>query len=205
LPFGRRHSLLGHPVPPGIPPLLRSAYRHQRHRTMTGFARSAHARYGRGGRPLCPGTGGAPREPGGFPGPPPAASQRRQSCPPAPVPSSIRGSVVTRHPSRVHVLRPPGLPLTCGPRMTRTPSGFPLGFAPARTGPAHARQGGDRLRALAWNYALRHLRHAGPPICEFTRTCATFVSHSRSTVHRATRMPARFSASHVFRAPYTSS
>ena len=27
LPFGRRHSLLGHPFPPGIPPLLRSAYR----------------------------------------------------------------------------------------------------------------------------------------------------------------------------------
>jgi hypothetical protein len=28
---------------------------------------------------------------------------------------------------------------------------------------------------------------------------------SRSTVHRATRMPARFSASHILRAPYTSS
>ena len=44
----------------GIPPLLRSAYRTDSARTPTGFPRSTHTRYGRGGRPLYPETSGVP-------------------------------------------------------------------------------------------------------------------------------------------------
>ena len=52
--------------------------------------------------------------------------------------------------------------------MTRAPWGFSLGSAPTRAGPVHARQGGDRLRAQAWNNAADS-HTVGPPICEFTR------------------------------------
>ena len=61
LPFGHRHSLLGHPVPAGGPgPSLRSAYRSCcQGRTPTGLPRSARVRCGRGGCPLYPGDCGA--------------------------------------------------------------------------------------------------------------------------------------------------
>ncbi len=39
------------------------------------------------------------------------------------------------------------------PDDTGNPPALPLGSAPARAGPAHARQGRDRLRARAWNTA----------------------------------------------------
>jgi hypothetical protein len=54
VPFGRRHSLLGHPVPPGVPPPLRSAYRSSCayprtfHGPIAGFPRSACVRPGPG-------------------------------------------------------------------------------------------------------------------------------------------------------------
>ena len=49
--------------------------------------------------------------------------------------------------------------------MTREPSGFPPGSAPARAGPAHARRGRDRLRARAWNNATS-TTSCWPPISE---------------------------------------
>jgi hypothetical protein len=94
-----------------------------------------------------------PHGPGAIPGPPPAASQRRRSCPPATQPSPIQGSCLTRHQSGVHVVRPPGLPLARGHRMTRQPFGFSPGSAPARAGPAHARQG--QGQALSTSLELR--------------------------------------------------
>ena len=58
-PFGHRHSLLGHPVPAeefrpphGRPTEALTAW------TPTGFPRSAHTRYDRGGRPLYPEASG---------------------------------------------------------------------------------------------------------------------------------------------------
>ena len=52
------------------------------------------------------------------------------------------GLIITRHPSRVHILRPPGLPLACSPRMTRAPSGFPWAPHPREQDPrTHARAG----------------------------------------------------------------
>ncbi len=58
------------------------------------------------------------REPVIIPGPPPAALPRHGSYHPGTA-VTHPGLPVTRHQSRVHVLRPPGLPLTRGPRMTR--------------------------------------------------------------------------------------
>jgi hypothetical protein len=86
-------------------------------RTMTGFPRSAHARCGRVGRPLYPGTGGA------------RASRVQSPARRLPHHSGLvlypgrtaayPGLDLTRHQSRVHVIRPPGLPLTRGPPATR--------------------------------------------------------------------------------------
>jgi hypothetical protein len=66
LPFGRRRSLPGHPVPPGIPPLLRSAYRHQvpDHDGVSMF-RTREMRLGPGAL-STPGTA-VPSRPGGIP------------------------------------------------------------------------------------------------------------------------------------------
>ncbi len=63
--------------------------------------------------------------------------------------------------------------------MTRAPSGFSLGSAPTRAGPVHARQGGDRLRAQAWNNAADS-HTVGPPICEFTRYLCDIASQLSS-------------------------
>ncbi len=86
-------------------------------RTMTGFPRSAHARYDRKGRPLYPGTGGA------------HAGQVQSPARRLPHHSGLvlypggtaayPGLDLTRHQSRVHVVRPPGLPLARGPPATR--------------------------------------------------------------------------------------
>ena len=125
LPFGRRHSLPGHPFPPGIPPLLRSAYRQAagcRPRTMTGFPRSAHMRYGRIGRPLYPGTSGAP-------------TGHSRSWPAACRLSPARvlhpsGTVIYPGPrdneasSRVHLRSPARPSPRPQPRMTREPLGL---------------------------------------------------------------------------------
>jgi hypothetical protein len=61
LPFGHRHPLLGHPVPPvGFRPSCDRPTRPLGLRawTPTGFPRSAHARHDRGGCPLYPEASG---------------------------------------------------------------------------------------------------------------------------------------------------
>jgi len=70
-----RHSLLGHPVPPGDRPSLRSAHRAFA-RILSGFPRSARVRHDRVGCPLYPGDGGALPVGGSAVRPAPAASQR---------------------------------------------------------------------------------------------------------------------------------
>jgi hypothetical protein len=59
LPFGRRHSLPGHPSRLVVRPSCDRPTASRNRRTMTGFPCSAHMRYGRNGRPLYPATGGA--------------------------------------------------------------------------------------------------------------------------------------------------
>jgi len=46
----------------------------------------------------------------------------------------------------VHVRPRVAIPLTCGPRTEKGPSGFPLSFTPRRAGPSSACQGGDGPR-----------------------------------------------------------
>ncbi len=107
-----RHSLLGHPVPAEGSAFL-TVGPPSRHaaRTPSGFPRSTRVRHDRGGRPLNPGDGGVLPAGGSAVRPAPAAS----------------------HPS--------GLPLACGPRTDRRPSGF---FPELRTPPlpaTHVRAG----------------------------------------------------------------
>jgi len=68
-----------------------------------------------------------------------------------------------------------------------------LGLYPGlrtRAGKTRARTPGrGQAQSTSLEPRLRHLRHAGPPICEFTRTCATSVSHHRSMVLRETCTP----------------
>lgn len=143
LPFGRRHSLLGHPVPPGIPPLLRSAYRRTagcRLRTMTGFPRFPHSRCDRIGCPLYPGTGGALT---GRTGSRPAARRLSAARVLHPGPASPAGALANETSTRVHAIHPPGLPLARIPTVTRGPLRL-LPWAPHPHGQdpcTHAREG----------------------------------------------------------------
>jgi hypothetical protein len=82
------------------------------------FPRSAHARYGGKGRPLYPGTSGAHANQVQSPArrlPPPHGTARVLY---PGVTAAYPGHCLTRHQSRVHVIRPPGLPLTRGPPAT---------------------------------------------------------------------------------------
>ena len=152
LPFGGRHSLLGHPFPPGIPPLLRSAYRHQvpDHDGVSMF-RTHEIRPGPGA--LCtPGTT-APTRPGTIPSRrlPPSSGRSlspRHHDPP-------RDVQLTRHQQEFTGVHPtPGLPLTCDPRTDQGPLGFPVSSAPASPGDRHARHGGDRSYGADPDYVL---------------------------------------------------
>ncbi len=175
LPFGGRHSLLGHPFPPGIPPLLRSAYRHQvpDHDGVSTF-RTHEIRPE--WAPSVPRDLRCSRGPGPFPGPPPAALPRHGSCHPGPAVTYPELSL-TRHQSRVHLIRPPGLPLTRGPRMTRgTLRLYPWAPHPREQDPrTHARAGtGSEHEPGTPPPALRH---AGPPISEIHSHMCDLVSH----------------------------
>ena len=171
LPFSRRLSLPGHPVPPRDSAPLTIGLPAPGHRTMTGFPRSAHARCDRIGRPLYSGTSGAHTSRVMSP-----ARRLRLSahgsCTPA-LPSPLRGRSSRSISQGFTFVRPPGLPLTCGPRMTRAPSGFTPGLR-THASRTRARTPGQG-QALSTRLELRHrhLPHASPPTCEFTRTCAT--------------------------------
>ena len=146
LPFGRRHSLLGHPMPAGElgPPYGRLTGRPRRVRTSTGLPRSARTSCDRGGCPLYPEDGGAP------PGrvvlsrrlPLPAASP----CTPPQHP--IGGAPLYEASTRVQAIHPSGLPLACSPRMERAA----LGLSPElRTPPTRSRR-----RTSRWGQAIEH-------------------------------------------------
>jgi hypothetical protein len=137
----------------GIAPLLRSAYRALQ---QPGPRRGFHVPRIRDttgvGVPLTP-------RPAVFPRPtltarsPLAASSNGQAL--SPWYSSRRPELeITRHQQGFTCVHPSGLPLArCSPGRNGGPSAFSLGFAPPRTGPADARQSGDRSRTLIENYA----------------------------------------------------
>src|ERR1035437_9582780 len=178
LPFGGRRSLLGHPFPPGIPPLLRSAYRHQvpDHDGVSTF-RTHEIRPE--WAPSVPRDRRCSRGPGPFPGPPPAALPRRGSCHPGPA-VTYPGLSLTRHQSRVHIIRPPGLPLTRGPRMTRGTLRLYPGLRThadrtrART-PGQGQAQSTSLEQRHQHYVMLALQSA-----RFTRNMYDLVSHSSS-------------------------
>ena len=141
-------------------------------RTMTGFARSAHTRYGRSGRPLYPGTGGALAGRGLSPA-------RRlplfHGTVLSPRPSCHLSGAVTYEASVKGSHHSPARPSPhpWPPDDTGNPLALPLGSAPTRAGPAHARQGRDRLRARAWNTATSIYVMPVLQSARFTRIRAT--------------------------------
>src|SRR4051812_24945765 len=188
LPFGCRHSLLGHQIPAkglGLPhgrltgrtaPDLDGGYRVSHARATTGVGASCVPRT----TVLLP-TERAPQ-------PASAASLRpvpalRDHIPPAEL-------TVTRHQPEVQVLHPSGLPLACSPRMERAPLGFCLMLrTPPGTPATHVRpRPGHRARAR--NYALDNRRTSNHVVHSMHATSRRTRDRSwPGASYRATRSP----------------
>ena len=168
---------------------------------MTGFPRSAHARHDRDRAPSVPRDQRCSTQTGRCPRP--AARRITTATVLYPGTSTVIYPGLHRHEASVKGSR--RSPARPSPHLWPPDDSGALGLSPelrTRADRTRARTPGrGQAQSTSLELRLRHLRHAGPPICEFTRTCATFVSHSRSTVHRATGIPCRFSSSHTFRAP----
>ena len=141
LPFGHRHSLLGHPFARrGVRPSSRSAYR-PNGRTPTGFPRSARMSSDRGGRPLYPGDGGAHPDRWRLT----AGACRFAAASPCTRQHSHRpGSRLTRHQRGFKRFARPVFPSLWPPGWNGPPLGSTPGFAPRRPRADDARRGGDR-------------------------------------------------------------
>ena len=143
LPFGHRHSLLGHPVPAGdCAPLTVGLPRRLSGADPDGVSvfRTRETWLAQGAL-FTPGGGGV-HTAGCSPRPPPAASQR--PAPVTPDHDPPRGVSVTRHQQGFTVIHPtPAFPSPVTPGGTGS-LGFSLSFAPHRARPGNARQGGDR-------------------------------------------------------------
>ena len=123
-----------------------------------------------------------------IPGPPPAALPRHGSYRPGTA-VTHPGLPVTRHQSRVHVLRPPGLPLTRGPRMTRGTLRLSPGLR-TRAGRTRARTPGQG-QAQSTSPEQRHQHYVMLALqsARFTRNMCDLVSHSSSGTCWPTRPP----------------
>ena len=147
LPFGRRHSLLGHPIPAGELGPPHGRLTGPQGRTPTGLPRSAHTSYDRVGCPLYPGDDGA------HPGPVALTGRRLpRSQRPVPVSRSSVPSIGNAHyeaSTRVQAIHPSGLPLACRrPDGTDRGLGFSLSFGPRRPGAGR--------RTSGWGQAIEH-------------------------------------------------
>ena len=99
-------------------------------------------RYGRRGRPLYPGDGGAHTTGDYYPA---AACRITAAKSLHPGPTSIHPRLTfTRHQRGFSFIHPPGLPLTLCPRMERAPLGFSPSFTPRR----------HRQRMSRWGQAM---------------------------------------------------
>ena len=133
----------------GIPPLSRSAYRAPSSPDPTGFPRSAHARSRPGWVPSLPRGQRCSHDRSGPSGRrlPPLPAARPYHPGPHPIVPEL---AITRHHQGFTRVHPSGLPLACcSPGWNRGPWASSPGFAPPQAGPASARRGGDRSRALA--------------------------------------------------------
>jgi hypothetical protein len=177
LPFGRRHSLLGHPVPPGdsAPLAIGLPRRPQAARTRAGFPCSARVRHDRD-RVLSVPRGR--RRPHGQAQSPAAARRLPAAGPVTPAPQPVPGCAINEASARVHWRSPPpGLPLACDPRTDRGPLGFPVSSAPASPGDRHARHGGDRSYGADLGYVSGinrpSSRRSHSPRATSCRNCGT--------------------------------
>jgi hypothetical protein len=133
LPFGRRHSLLGHPFQsgnsapltvglPAPPTNLRAS------RTRTRFPCSARLRPGWEGCPLYSGDGGVHTTVAWSSVAACRLSTARSLKPWCSRPP--QSLTMTKHQRGFTVVHPSSLPLACNPRTEREPSGLPLSFTP---------------------------------------------------------------------------
>ena len=177
-PFGRRHSLPGHPFPPGIPPPLRSAY----HAATGGvdpdgvsMFRTRETRLAQGAL-FTPGTA-VPAAAGNLP----AARLPLSSGQPLFIPDNDppRDVTVTRHQQGFTVIHPtPAFPSPVTPDGTGA-LGFSLSFEPRRAGPGGARQGGDR-HGHCPDYVTGISQ---PPFDVLTHNVRPHVARSASSAH----------------------
>ena len=148
LPFGRRRSLRGHPVPPGDSAPLAIGLPHHplAARTRTGFPCSARVRHSWGRVPSLPrGLRCLPR-PGAIPGRRTPPHSGRSLSPRYSFPS--RGVPITGHQqgfTGIHPSQP--FPRLCSPDGTGN-LGLFLSFTPGRARPSRAHQGGNEPQAL---------------------------------------------------------
>jgi hypothetical protein len=143
LSFDRRHSLLGHRIPAGELGLPCGRLTGPRAGPRRGY-RVPHARAATGvGAPYTPRTAVLiPAEARAQPAP---AARRRLVL--APLQHPTGGVSLYEASTGVHAIHPSGLPLACGPRVERAPSGFPPSFAPHRHRRRTSRAGtGHRAR-----------------------------------------------------------
>ena len=153
LPFGHRHPLLGHPVPPGVSAPLTIGLPDPHGPDPDGVSTFRACETRPGWAPPIPRGQRCSRDRRGSPV---AACRLFQRPGPITRSSSRRsGLAMTRHHRGFTRVRPSGLPLARS--LPRTERG-PLGFSPelrtpaSRTRRAHVR-GGDRSRTLIRNYA----------------------------------------------------
>ena len=148
LPFGRRPSLLGHPVPPaGFRPSYDRPTAPANGADPSGVSmfRTRETRLGPGAL-FTPGTA-VPSRPVNLPDRRTPPSSGRSLF--TPVQHSAPGCNRDEASSRVHWRSPlPAFPSPVIPGTVRGPSGFSLSSAPGRAGPSHARQGGNEPQAL---------------------------------------------------------
>lgn len=152
LPFGHRHSLLGHPLPAGELglPCGRLTGPCCQGRTPTGLSRSARMSCGRGGCPLYPGDCGA-RTAGRSS---PAAARRLAAARPCtPVQQPTTGGFLSRGIIKgSRSFTRPAFPSPVASGWNGSPRAFPRASHPAVT--SGACRGGDRHRGH-----LPELRH----------------------------------------------
>ncbi len=118
-------------------------------RTLTGLPRSTHTRCDRIGCLLYPEGGGAHSVDKKSPT---DACRSSTASPCTPLQQPISKAHNNETSTEVHAIHPPGLTLTCDPRMEREPSGLNPELRTPPLPATHVRAGTDH-RALARNYA----------------------------------------------------
>ena len=173
-PFGRRHPLVGHPVPPrNSAPLTIGLPGPTTARTPTGFPRFAHTRHDRGGRPLYPETSGVPTTDSHYPVAACRLFQRPGPITLVLIPSSrARNNEAS---TGIHLRSP--VRSSPRPLLLRTKR-RPFGFFPGlRTPTSRTRRRTPERGSISNTDRELRTRHNRPPTCEFTR-------HTRPRVAR---------------------